>query len=79
MQSTLQEKFSYTVVVRGLLSGGSVRQIRAFVVVIEMDRGGMSVVAAAAFAISSAVSLPGVSLWPGTQMRMLGPLPLSHS
>ncbi len=50
MQSTLQ-KFSYTVVVRGLLGGGSVvvRWMRAFAVVIEMDRGGMSVFGCSCF------------------------------
>ncbi len=46
--------------VRGLLDGGSVttRQMRAFAVAIEMGRGGVSVAVAAAFANSSAASLP---------------------
>ncbi len=62
MQSTFQEKFSYTVAVWGLLDGGSVmvRQMRAFVEASEMGRGGVSV--AAAFANLSEDSLPGIPL-----------------
>ncbi len=47
MQSAFQEKRSYTMAVRGLLSGGSVtvRRMRAFVVTNEMGRGGVSVAA----------------------------------
>ncbi len=64
MQSAFQEKFSYTMAVRGLLDGGSVmvRQMRAFVVASEMGRGDVSVAVAAAFANSSADPLPGVPL-----------------
>ncbi len=42
MQSAFQEKFSYTMVVQGLLDGGSVmvRRMRAFAVPSEMGRGG---------------------------------------
>ncbi len=42
MQSSFQEKFSYTMAVRGLLIGGSVmvRRMRAFAVASEMCRGG---------------------------------------
>ncbi len=42
MQSAFQEKFSYTMTVRGLLEGGgsvTVRGMRAFVVANKMDRG----------------------------------------
>ncbi len=62
MQSALQEKCSYTMAVRGLLDGGSVtvRRMRAFAVVNEIGRAG--VVVAAAFANSSAASLPGMPL-----------------
>ncbi len=61
MQSAFQEKCSYTMAVRGLLDGGSltVRRMRAFAV-------------AAAFANSSAASLPGMPLLPGTQIRVAG-------
>ncbi len=60
LQSAFQEKCSYTMAVRGLLGRGSltVRRMRAFAV-------------AAAFANSSAASLPGMPLWPGTQMRLV--------
>ncbi len=62
MQSAFQEKWSYTMTVRGLLVGGSVtmRRMRAFVVANEMYRRGVAV--AAAFANSSAASLPGMPL-----------------
>ncbi len=62
MQSAFQERFSYTMTVRGLLGEGSVmvRQMRAFVVASEMGRGGVSVAAVAASANSSAASLPGM-------------------
>ncbi len=64
MQSDFQEKCSYTMAVRGLLGEGSVtvRRLRAFAVVNEMGRGGVSVAVATAFANSSAVSLPGMPL-----------------
>ncbi len=61
--------------IRGLLGGGSVtmRRMRAFAVANEMGRGGVSVAVAAAFANSSADSLPG------SQMRVVGPSQLfSH-
>ncbi len=64
MQSAFQEKCSYTMAVPGLLGEGSVtvRRMRAFAVANEMGRGGVSVAVAAAFANSSAASLPGMSL-----------------
>ncbi len=45
MQSTFQEKCSYTMAVRGLLGEGSitVRRIRVFAVATEMGRGGVRV------------------------------------
>ncbi len=48
MQRGIQEKFSYTMAVRGLLEGGlvMVRWVRAFAVANEMGRGDMSVAAA---------------------------------
>ncbi len=51
LQSALQGKFSCIVIVRGLLGGGSVvvRWMRAFAMVIEMDRGGMSVFGCSCF------------------------------
>ncbi len=62
LQSAFQEKCSYTTAVRGLLDGGSMtmRRMRAFAVANEMGRGGVAV--AAAFANSSAASLPGMPL-----------------
>ncbi len=62
MQSAFQEKVSYTMAVRGLLDGGSMmmRRVRAFVVASAMGRCGVSVAVAAAFAHSSAASLPGI-------------------
>ncbi len=57
MQSTFQGKFSCTVAIQGLL-----RWMRAFAVANEEDRGGVSVVASAAFADSSAASLHGMPL-----------------
>ncbi len=50
--------------VRGLLGEVSVtvRRKRAFAVANEMDRGGVSVTVAAAFANSSAAALPGMPL-----------------
>ncbi len=64
---------------RGLLDGGSVtvRRMRAFAVANELGRGGVSVAVAAAFANSSAAWLPGMPLWPGTEMRGVGPSLLS--
>ncbi len=64
MQSAFQEKFSYTMAVRGLLDVGSVmvRRMRAFAVASEMGRGGMSVAVVVAFANSSSAWLPGVPL-----------------
>ncbi len=64
MQSAFQEKCSYTMAIRGLLAEGSVtvRRMRAFAVATEMGRGGVSVAVAAAFANSSAASLPGMPL-----------------
>ncbi len=64
MQSAFQEKCSYTMAVRGLLGAGSVtlRRLGAFAVANEMGRGGVSVAVAAAFANSSAASLPGMPL-----------------
>ncbi len=64
MQSAFQEKCSYTMAVRGLLDGGSVtvRRMRAFAMANEMGGGGVSVAVAAAFANSSAASLPGMHL-----------------
>ncbi len=63
MQSAFQ-KCSYTMAVRGLLGEGSVtvRRMRAFAVANEMGRGGVLVAVAAAFANSSAASLPGMPL-----------------
>ncbi len=51
LRSTLQETSSCTMAVRGLLIGRSamLHQKRAFAVTCEMSRGGMPVVAAAAF------------------------------
>ncbi len=50
--------------IQGLLDGGlvTVRRMRAFAVVNEMGRGGVSVAVAAVFANSSAASLPGIPL-----------------
>ncbi len=64
VQTAFQEKCSYTMPVRGLLDGGSVtvRRIRAFAVANEMGHGGVPVAVAAAFANSSAASLPGMPL-----------------
>ncbi len=64
MQSAFQEKCSYTMAVRGLLDVGSVtvRRMRAFALANEMGRVGVSVMVAAAFANSSAASLPGMTL-----------------
>ncbi len=64
MQFAFQEKSSSPVAVRGLLGGVSVmvRRRRAFTVASEIGRGGVSVAVAAAFANSSAASLPGMSL-----------------
>ncbi len=64
MQSAFQEKCSYAMAVRGLLDGGSVtvRRMRAFAVAHEICRSGVSVAVAAAFANSSAASLPGMPL-----------------
>ncbi len=60
MQSAFQEKCSYAV--QDLLGEGSVTvlRMRAFAVANEMGLGGVSV--AAAFANSSAASLPGMPL-----------------
>ncbi len=80
MQSAFQDKFSYAVAVRGLLGEGSaiVRRMRAFAVANEMGCGGVSVVTAA-FASSSAASMPGMPFRIGTQMRTVRPLGLiSH-
>ncbi len=65
--------------VRDLLDGGSlmVRPMRAFAVASEVGRGGVSVAVAAAFANLSVVSLPGMTLSPGTEMRVVGTFPLS--
>ncbi len=62
MQSAFQEKCSYTMAVRGQLDGRSVtvRRMRAFAVANEMGQGGVLVAVAAAFANSSAASLPGM-------------------
>ncbi len=64
MQSAFQEKFSYTMAVRGLWGEGSVtaRRMRAFAVANEMGRGRVSVAVAAAFANSSAALLPRMPL-----------------
>ncbi len=64
MQSDFQEKCSSIMTVRGLLDGGSVtvRRMRALAVSNEMGRGGVSEAVAAAFANSSAASLPGIPL-----------------
>ncbi len=61
MQSDFQEKCSYTMVVRGLLDGGSV-MVRWMRVANEMGCGGVSVAVAAFVANSSAASLPGMPL-----------------
>ncbi len=55
-QSSFQEKCSFTAAVRGLLDGRSVlvRRMSAFAVEKEMGRGGLPVVVAAAYAISTA-------------------------
>ncbi len=62
MQFAFQEKCSYTLAVRGLLGRELVilRRMRAFTVANDMGRGGVSVAAAAAYANSSAASLPGM-------------------
>ncbi len=62
MQFAFQEKCLYAMAVRGLLNGGLaiLRRMKAFTVANEMGRGGLSVAAAAAFANSSAASLPGM-------------------
>ncbi len=61
-----QEKCSYTMAVRGLLVEGSVTvsRMRTFAVANEMGRGvvSVSVAVSAAFANSSAASLPGIPL-----------------
>ncbi len=64
MRSDIQEKCLYTMAVRGLLDRVSVmvRPMGAFAVANEMRRGGVSVTVAAAFANSSAASLPGMPL-----------------
>ncbi len=64
MQPAFQEKCSYTMAVRGLLGEGSVAvsQVITFAIAIEMGRGGVPVTVAAAFANSSAASLPGMPL-----------------
>ncbi len=64
MQPAFQEKSAYTMAVLGLLGEESVtvRQMKAFAVANEMGRGGVSVAVAAAFANSSAASLPGMPL-----------------
>ncbi len=53
-----------TMAVRDLLDGGSVmvRRMGAFAGANEMGRGGLSGAVAAAFANSSAASLPGIPL-----------------
>ncbi len=61
MQSAFQEKFFYTMAVPGLLDGRPVVVRRwALAVTSEMGDGGVSVLVAAAFANSSAASLPGM-------------------
>ncbi len=55
----------------------TVCQMRAFAVANEMGRGGVLVAVAAAFANLSAASLPGMLLWPGTQIRVVEPSLLS--
>ncbi len=79
IQPAFQEKLSYTMAIRALLGGGSamVCRMTAFTVEDEKGNGGMSVVVAAAFANSSAISLPSMPLCPGAQMRMVGPFLLS--
>ncbi len=77
MQSAFQEKCWYTRAFRGLLDGGSVTVLWAFAIENEKGRGGVSVVVAAAFANSSATSFPGMPLWSGTQIRVVGPFLLS--
>ncbi len=64
MQSAVLEKCSYAMAVRGLLDEGlvMVRRMRAFAVASDIGRGGVSVAVEAAFANSSAVSLPGMPL-----------------
>ncbi len=64
MQSAIQESCSYTMDVRGLLDGSplTVRGMRAFAVANELFWGSVSVAVAAAFANSSADSLPGMPL-----------------
>ncbi len=65
MLSDFQEKCSYTMAVQSLLDGGSAteRRMMVFAVANQVGRGGVAVVVvAAAFANSSAASLPGMSL-----------------
>ncbi len=62
IKSAFQEKCSYTMAVRGLLDGGSVTVCRMRAFPVAMGRGGVSVAVAAAFANSSAASLPGMPL-----------------
>ncbi len=66
MQSDFQEQCSCTMAVQGLLDGGSAteRRMMVFAVANQVGRGGVAVavVVAAAFANSSAASLPGMPL-----------------
>ncbi len=73
MQSTLQEKCSYTMAVRGLFDEGSVMVRRMMTFTSGMSRGSVSV--EVAFATSSAPSLPGMSLWSKNRMAMAGRFP----
>ncbi len=66
--------------VRDLLGGGSVivRRMRGFAMANDMVRGDVRVVVTAAFASSSVALLTGMSLSPGTQMRVVRPPLLSN-
>ncbi len=63
MQSAFQEKCSYTMAVQGLWTGnGDGASDEGFGGANEMGRGGLSTAVVAAFANSSAASLPGMPL-----------------
>ncbi len=65
--------------VRGLLGGklAMLRRMRAFVGANEMGRC-VSMVAATAFASTSAALLSGTPLFPGTRVRMVEPFLLAN-
>ncbi len=54
-----------------------VRRMKPIVETNEVGCDGMSVMVTPAFASSLVTSLSGMFLWPGTQMRVVGPFLLS--